>query len=116
MFAISTYQWPRFLLLGGVMDQACCPRRGIVAGSTLATNEAKAFLSPCVHATAGNIGDSAGLSLHVGDLTLQQWGTSDHWAVNSLKEIAAMVHGHLTQTLKLPMACHTFGLAASSAP
>eukprot|EP00959_Pyramimonas_sp_CCMP1952_P159162 3328852-Pyramimonas_sp.AAC.1 len=27
MFAISTCQWPRFMLLGGVMDQACYPRR-----------------------------------------------------------------------------------------
>eukprot|EP00959_Pyramimonas_sp_CCMP1952_P096774 2022817-Pyramimonas_sp.AAC.1 len=90
------------------MDQACYPRRGIVAGSTLATYEAKVFLSPCVHATAGNIGDSAGLSLH--------WGTSDHWVVNSLKEIATIVHERLTQTLKLPMAYHKFGLAASSGP
>eukprot|EP00959_Pyramimonas_sp_CCMP1952_P389266 8156506-Pyramimonas_sp.AAC.1 len=96
------------------MDAALYPGRGIVAGSTTATYEAKVFLKPGVDRFTTNMSDSASLSLHVDDLTLQQWGNCMGWVVGALKELAESVRSYLEIELQLPLAYHKFGIASSS--
>eukprot|EP00959_Pyramimonas_sp_CCMP1952_P207408 4338897-Pyramimonas_sp.AAC.1 len=51
IYTVSTYRWQRLLLLDGAYSQGLTPTSGIVAGSTSATYEAKAFMR-ALHAKA----------------------------------------------------------------
>eukprot|EP00959_Pyramimonas_sp_CCMP1952_P177030 3700137-Pyramimonas_sp.AAC.1 len=56
----------RYLLFDGAHSEGITPTLGIVAGSTSATYEAKAFMLPSVQRSTG-VPDT-GLGLHIDDL------------------------------------------------
>eukprot|EP00959_Pyramimonas_sp_CCMP1952_P230778 4824376-Pyramimonas_sp.AAC.1 len=88
-FTAGTYSWKRFLLLDGAYADALWPTRGIVAGSTSATYEAKAFMLPSV--LAGPNFEGASQGLHVGDLSLHSWRESTELCVGQLKSLAVFL-------------------------
>eukprot|EP00959_Pyramimonas_sp_CCMP1952_P151039 3160999-Pyramimonas_sp.AAC.1 len=77
------------------------PARGIVAGSSTATFEVKAYMIPTIHDTT--INDGTSLSIHIDDLAFDSVGCTVESCLNGLADLAARIFLTFTYTLELPI-------------
>eukprot|EP00974_Lingulodinium_polyedra_P025523 2468786-Lingulodinium_polyedra.AAC.1 len=79
-FAVASYAWPRRLVLDGAVSAKIWPGRGIVAGSSTATFEVKAYVQPGIDHMVEDVAATSALrlgykttmlTLHIDDFLLE---------------------------------------------
>jgi ribonuclease HI len=100
--SISSYRWPRHLLMGNLISRPIGPGRGIGAGSAFATYELTLYLWSLVLAHT-SLHPSVTLSIHVDDLSQSASGNNDAETASRLVASAKFVHAQLVD-LGMPLA------------
>jgi hypothetical protein len=89
--SISSYRWPRHLLMGNLISRPIGPGRGIGAGSAFATYELTLYLWSTIllHTT---LHPTVTLSIHVDDFSQSASGVSDDETGSRLVASAKFIH------------------------
>eukprot|EP00959_Pyramimonas_sp_CCMP1952_P183926 3845607-Pyramimonas_sp.AAC.1 len=114
LFNIQTYRWPRRLLLDGSISSPACPYRGITAGGSSATYEAKSYMMPIMTQALDPHSEGLSACIHNDDLNLCSWGEGVEWVVDTLVALAPKITKGLT-ALSLSLSIPKLNMVASSA-
>jgi hypothetical protein len=111
--SISSYRWPRYLLMGNLISRPIGPGRGIGAGSAFATYELTLYLWSTILLHT-SMHPTVTLSIHVDDFGQSATGNDDAETASRLVASAKFIHEQLIE-LGMPLADDKAQLVATSA-
>ncbi|CAK0814501.1 unnamed protein product, partial [Prorocentrum cordatum] len=99
--AISSYRWPRVIMMDRVCSPLLYPDQGIVAGSSTATFEIKAFMVPMVQDLEPI--ENTSFTIHVDDLEVDGAHREVAGCLNCIAQMAGQLFSACANRLGLPI-------------
>ena len=101
-FTLSSYCWPRRLMMDSALSEPVEPSRGIAAGSSTAAYDIKSYMLPNTQGL--KLGADEDLTIHIDDITTSVAMPTIQSSVNGLASLWGLVFDLITNGLELPIA------------